>query len=82
MECGQCKDCRWWEGSKDEFYAACMTKDSGMIESIIHSRRKEDQEGMDTIQGIMLRSEIEFVSITSRYFGCVMFEPLEFLSDD
>lgn len=87
MECGQCKDCKWWcgEGRDDSgdcrMSATYPNKNSGIISIFpgsliaglsLNCTQAEQIKVIKAIDATM----IDVISIrTSRYFGCVMFEP-------
>lgn len=73
-QCGQCKECRHWAGDEDTSVAECYAQEFGMIYPGLDSINMNVQEAKDTIQGIMLRNDLDMIIRTSRFFGCVMFE--------
>ena len=87
MECGQCKDCNWWwsddnldvgdcymsESYPDPKYGVISTHKGSLIVGISIGCTHAEQDDVfkaisgTTTDGVSMR--------TSRYFGCVMFEP-------
>ena len=69
MKNGQCKNCRWWEGSLGDFLGDC----SACFESgLVHDRIESAQ--MESTYCLVKEKELFAKFSTSRFFGCILFE--------
>ena len=79
IEVGQCKDCRWWDGTETCTLGFCKLMDSCYNKG---SRTSESTHAGSLCYIAELGEEhflggMEIGIHTSRFFGCVMFETKE-----